>query len=80
MTTSANLREAFGRERKAQRLARRAVEALIVSATDEKVSAIFWRQLLEASGFDHASEETRKRVVEILRMLRPVKQEGWSDL
>lgn len=70
-----NPHEERAREAKAQRLAHRAVEALIRTAADTTADGGFWPKLLQD---DSASEETRKRVVVILRMLRPVKLEGWN--
>lgn len=73
-----NPHEAAAREAKAQRLAHRAVEALVHSAN---TSEEFWASLFKADGSSvdsTASPETRARVVAILRMLRPVKMEGWN--
>lgn len=68
-----NPHEERAREAKAQRLAKAAVEALINTAAGPgEKNAQFW----DAMG--PASDETKARVVAILRMLRPVKNEGWN--
>lgn len=71
-----NPHEEKAREIKAQHLARRAVEALIRTAADSQSD--FWVQLLKAEDYKSTSPETKARVVAILRMLRPVKMEGWN--
>lgn len=76
-----NPHEAAAREAKAQRLAHRAVEALINTANNNlsrEAHDEFWSALLRNEPNQSASIETKTRVVAILRMLRPVKLEGWS--
>lgn len=76
---STNPHEAAYREDKAQRLARRAVEALIVTASNEATDKgkAFWDLMLKQECVT-ASDDTKARVVAILRILRPVKMEGWD--
>lgn len=76
-TNAANPYELNAREAKAQRLARRAIEALIATASDAATDKgkAFWDLMLKQ---ESASDETKSRVVKILRMLRPVKLEGWD--
>ena len=77
---TANPHEESAREAKAQRLAHRAVQALLLTAADSTTErgAQFWKALLEDEQTKGASPETRARVVQILQMLRPVKMEGWN--